>query len=287
MRYYRNAFSHVQQNSGIALPSTLIAIFLGLFVLRLAQIKTSTVVQIRSDLRLIHNLKQDLLQNISEESLSETRCNEAFGKYSNEQRKWLRCRELSSSYRTLPETELPTFQFDFDLVLRDAIKCPAQSISAPLRYQAIPYASRSCVFTTLSVNGLTVGENLEGRFLSLTKPTLPTLAVVATPGRFAVDQVLETQRDLLIVSGGDVSINKIANPGLQPIRVTIVSARGNISVNSVGARVHLLVVGRGTMKAPSTDLLRPYLLPPEVAAPRIIGIMPSEVDSMVPRPFER
>jgi hypothetical protein len=282
MTSYRSFATHSEKSSGIALPSTLIAIFLGLFVLRLAQLKTSGVVQLRSDLRLVHNLKQDLLRSLSNDGSGETRCQEVLGKHQNEQRKWLTCRELPSPYRTIPVTELPTPHFDFDALFREAIKCPGQVVSSTSRRQAIPYSSRSCLFRALTINGLTLLENIEGASLSVTKTVLHKSSIIATPGRFAVEQVLQTEGDLLIVAGGDVFINKIESRSLQPIRVTIVSARGNIAVVTVGTGVHALVVGRGTMRVPSTTLLPPYPLPSQAATPRTIGILRGDLPSTIP-----
>jgi hypothetical protein len=94
-----------------------------------------------------------------------------------------------------------------------------------------------------------------------------------SPGYLTIREEITTSSDLAVVVGGTARIESIRAIGRSPVRVTILSSRGDIEVGHVAGPLSLLVIGRAALRVPPTPFLPPFPLPSE-RLPTILGLAP-------------
>jgi hypothetical protein len=179
------------------------------------------------------------------------------------------CREdQTQSLNAQPPVPLPDGIPDMAQLRLFTLRCPGRVIDGTALRFAAPAHSKSCIVErTLLQTHLVVAENLTVQELLSEDPPLRT---VASPGTLAITSVILHANDLLVIAGGDVSISSITNAGSATSRVTVLSLRGSIEVNTTSGAVSLLLLGRAGLKAPPTLFAPPFPLP-AFRLPTILG----------------
>jgi hypothetical protein len=78
--------------------------------------------------------------------------------------------------------------------------------------------------------------------------------------------MIATEADLLIVAGGTIRIPSILSSSEKNIRVTLLSAHGDIEVRAVSPNVSLLSIGRRLIAVPPSVASTGHPLPPMTSA---------------------
>jgi hypothetical protein len=115
-----------------------------------------------------------------------------------------------------------------------------------------------CVFSALR-SSIIVSHNIEVESIEL-QPQV-TAANIGTPGELTVRNILITDTDLLIVAGGSIRISSIVSPSGKIIRVTLLSAHGDVEVRAVSPNVSLLSIGRRLISVPASAVSTGHPLP--------------------------
>jgi hypothetical protein len=99
------------------------------------------------------------------------------------------------------------------------------------------------------------------------------VTTIVSPGYLTVQNEIGTSSDLAVVVGGTARIKAIRALGRSPVRVTVLSSRGDIEVGHVSGHISLLVIGRAALRVPPTPFLPPFPLPRE-RLPTTLGLTP-------------
>jgi hypothetical protein len=105
-----------------------------------------------------------------------------------------------------------------------------------------------------------MSHNIEAEVIELQPQA--TVARVATPGELTVTKTLATNVDALIVAGGTIRIPAIVTTSKTLVRVTLLSAHGDIEVRAVSPNISLLSIGRRLIAAPLSAASSGHPLPP-------------------------
>lgn len=173
-----------------------------------------------------------------------------------------RCVESEPQFESSPPVSLPAMIVDYDSLFQAVSECPGivqpsthTSFTAPTApYTCIPFSRRYPSLLSL--------DNLYAESLSIESPSQQDATLVATPGTLTVAEELTLTASTLMVTGGHTSIASIRYDGDTPIRITIVSARGDITVGNIRGKISLLAINRGEREVPATSFLPPFPLPP-------------------------
>jgi hypothetical protein len=109
-----------------------------------------------------------------------------------------------------------------------------------------------------------MSHNIEAESIELPEQANPVR--ISTPGELVVTNGLTTEADLLIVAGGTIRIPSIVSPSGKSIRVTLLSAHGDIEVRAVSPNVSVLSIGRRLIAVPPSAASTGHPLPPMTLA---------------------
>jgi hypothetical protein len=109
-----------------------------------------------------------------------------------------------------------------------------------------------------------MSHNIEAESIDLQAQA--NVANIGTPGELTVTSMMTTDADLLIVAGGTIRIPSIRSSSEKNIRVTLVSAHGDIEVRAVSPNVSLLSIGRRLIAVPPSAVATGHPLPPMTSA---------------------
>lgn len=115
----------------------------------------------------------------------------------------------------------------------------------------------TCSITGSSSKNLIVKENIAGTSVSLTE-SLPKL--IASPGQILVSGLVLAS-DVTIVAGEKIEIQEIDSFDATVRKVTLISARGTITVGKIGPNVSVLPLSRIGYFGPAITSNPPYPIP--------------------------
>jgi len=93
------------------------------------------------------------------------------------------------------------------------------------------YSKHTCLEVSFLTNNEILNENLDLSTLE------PTSAVIIVTGYFALNQELQISKDTILLTGGDVIINKIISNDGMAHRIDIYSQSGNVIVNETSSEI--------------------------------------------------
>ena len=172
----------------------------------------------------------------------------------------LLCHEHLSSLLSFPATQLPSGKIDYGSIFGAALPCPGELRSVVRTSFDSPTARRSCVVGSSVTAPLVVLENIYSSDIRIEPANQAPFSLVATPGSLELRGALVVSGDTLVVSGGNIAVGALV--AQQPSAVTLLSARGSITVEQVSGGASLLLLGTKELRAPATALPTTLLLPP-------------------------
>ena len=172
----------------------------------------------------------------------------------------LLCHEHLSSLLSLPATQLPSGKIDYGSIFGAALPCPGELRSVTRTSFDSPTARRSCVVGSSVAAPLVVQENISGGDIRIEPTNQAPFSLVATPGSLELRGALIVSGDTLVVAGGSIAVSALV--AQNPSSVTLLSARGSITVQQISGRASLLLLGTKELRAPATALPTTLLLPP-------------------------
>jgi hypothetical protein len=183
------------------------------------------------------------------------------------------CSENTPAFETIPPISASVALPDFDLLLADSKPCDGLRESAQNGRFTSPVSPFTCTLKTILTASITLTENLVLDAALIEKTEKSPLVVIVSPGYLTVRDEIATSSDLAVVVGGTARIESIRALGDTPVRVTVLSSRGDIEVGHVSGALSLLVIGRAALHVPPTPFLPPFPLPRE-RLPTLLGIAP-------------
>lgn len=181
-----------------------------------------------------------------------------------------------SAYRTVVTCTLgePPFRFepggqdfsgrpDYGVLFAGAITCPGTVRPETVRNFTAPISPERCVVPLLT-SDTTMTYNIEAEAIQLQGQA--HVARISTTGEFVVMNTLTTDADVLIVAGGTIRIPAIVTSSTTLVRVTLLSAHGDIEVRATSPNISLLSIGRRLIAVPSTAATTGHPLPPMTSA---------------------
>lgn len=188
---------------------------------------------------------------------------------------WWVCSENNPSFETIPPISASIALPDFDLLLADSKPCDGLRESTQNSRFTSPVSPFTCTLKATLTASRTLAENLVLDSALIEKNEETPLAMLVSPGYLTVREEITTSSDLAVVVGGTARIEGIRAIGRSPVRVTILSSRGDIEVGHVAGPLSLLVIGRAALRAPPTPFLPPFPFPRE-RLPTILGLAPDQ-----------
>lgn len=152
---------------------------------------------------------------------------------------------------------------DYGALFAGATPCPTTLRAESAQSFTSPISPERCVVPLLTAD-TTMTYNIEAESIAL--QARATAARIATPGQLTVTSVLKTDADVLIVAGGTIKIPTIISSSTALVRVTLLSAHGDIEVRTVSPNISLLSIGRRLIAVPSTAASTGHPLPPTTSA---------------------
>jgi hypothetical protein len=152
---------------------------------------------------------------------------------------------------------------DYAALFLGATPCPTPTRAESVRTFTSPVSPDRCVLPLLSA-GVTMSHNIETEAIALQAQA--NVARIATPGELTVTNTLTTDADVLIVAGGTIRIPQIATTSRTIVRVTLLSAHGDIEVRTVSTNISLLSMGRRLIAVPLSAASSGHPLPPMTSA---------------------
>lgn len=172
----------------------------------------------------------------------------------------LLCHEHLSSLLSLPATQLPSGKIDYGSIFGAALPCPGELRAVTRTSFDSPTARRSCVVGSRAAAPLIILENISGVDLRVEPANQAPFSLVATPGSLELRGALIVGGDTLVVAGGNIAVGALV--AQNPSSVTLLSARGSITVQQISGGASLLLLGTKELRAPASALPTTLLLPP-------------------------
>lgn len=174
----------------------------------------------------------------------------------------LLCPERPSGLSSVPPLPLAPGRIDYEQVFAIAQPCPGTLSTVRAQRFVSPQSHHTCSVAGAARSPLVVLENLAAQDVILAAQEESPSNTIASLGFVTVRGVLAATRPLVILAGGDVSIDAIQAAGREPVPVTVISARGAVEVRAARG-VSLVVVGSGSLQAPLSPLPPlPFPFPP-------------------------
>ncbi len=186
---------------------------------------------------------------------------------------WWVCSESDPSFDTIPPLSTSVPFPDFERILSDSLPCSGSRMGTENARFTSPVSPFTCTLSGTLTTSVTVTDNLVFDSAVFERKEDRTTAAIVSPGYLTVRNDITTATDLIVVVGGSARIENIRAIGRTPVRVTVLSSRGDIEVGRVSGPLSLLVIGRAVLRVPPTPFLPPFPLPPE-RLPTILGLGP-------------
>ena len=148
---------------------------------------------------------------------------------------------------------------DYASLFARETSCPTSLRVENLRSYTSPVSPQRCVVPILRASTI-MRHNIEAAAIELNSQT--DITTIGTPGELMVTNVLSTEGDLLIVTGGRIRIPSLICSSGRSVRVTLLSAHGDIEVGAIAPGVSLLSIGRRLISVPRSAATTGYPLPP-------------------------
>lgn len=161
-------------------------------------------------------------------------------------------------FRFEPATQGFSGRPDYGALFAAVTPCPSAPQAETRRSFTAPVSPDRCVLSVLR-SSIILSNNIEVESIEL-QPQVAT-ANIGTPGELTVRNILMTDTDLLIVVGGSIKIPSILSPSGKAVRVTLLSAHGDIEVRQVSPNVSLLSIGRRLISVPMSAVSTGHPLP--------------------------
>ena len=262
--------SETAQQRGWALPATLCALAIMLSVMRVISLESTDTSLIASEIRSADELHKTIATTISDARPSSGRCDRVQVPHDRGELSYEVCGESFRPLSAVPASvSLPQLLVDYDSLFASASDCPSTPKPTTFRALSSPFAALDCYLTGDTRGSLTVLDNILGESIALRQTGTGPL-MLATPGRIVISLELRPSHDLVVLAGGDVQITAIRSASQAPVKVTVLSSLGEISIGSVEGEISLLAAGRGELNVPRTEPSRDYPLPP-LRPPSVFG----------------
>ena len=261
----------LSSQQGWVLPTTLFGLTLILATIRLLAIDQTAAIQILSDIRRAHTLRQHAVSEILSAGEAKPLCEERNIMLADRTVTFEVCGERKMPFMIAPaQGELAITRIDYDEIFALAVRCPSTPMNAANPFGEISTASKDCLVPASLHGGITTLENIRGDTTRVLARSAHA-SIIASPGRITFIGAITLESDLVIVAGGDIEIGAITAAPSQTRKVTIISALGVIRVGSVAPGVSVIAAGRATIEVPQTPQHPPFPLPP-LRGHEIIGI---------------
>lgn len=152
---------------------------------------------------------------------------------------------------------------DYAALFLGTTPCPTTLRAESFRTFTSPVSPERCLVPLLTT-GVAMLHNIEIDAIDLQAQA--TVARIATPGELTVTNTFKTDVDVLIVTGGTIKIPAIITSSQKLVRVTLLSAHGDVEVRTVSPNVSLLSIGRRLITAPVSAASSGHPLPPMTSA---------------------
>ena len=155
---------------------------------------------------------------------------------------------------------------DFEDEFKNFTDCTKRT---PVSTKGLSSGSSYAEYTCSSLQGASIHilrENID--IDSLTLPTTKNATKISTPGFLRIQKVLTLTNDTVILSGGDIILEKISSLSSSPLRLTLISATGFVSVRSLTGKISLLSISSRGAYTPTTPNLPPHPMP------KLLSILP-------------
>lgn len=253
----------------------LLAMSLVAFMIRRVTTQTSTYAQLTRAYREGLTAQDALRERIAPPSSSARGCQDEVISIETESRTVAVCSTGAQEFNTFPPTKISLVRIDYNLMFKSPDECPGARRNTAQKSFNTPRSATDCALPAALDNGGIFIDNLEAQDVYLRSSDEVKTLTIATPGYLTITGTLTTMNSLLILAGGDISIENIASNGSKPVRITLVSAHGSTVVQKTSGELSLFILGRTLISAPPTPFLPPFPLPPFRASPPISGIIPT------------
>jgi hypothetical protein len=173
-----------------------------------------------------------------------------------------RCAEDTPQFASSPAVSLPQMLVDYDAIFRLPTSCPGIRRRLDRTTFTAPTAASTCMLRLQRYSSLRLLDNIQADSLLLAPQSQGETSFIATPGSLTITEELSVSSSTVIIAGGDIEIGNVRHDGDSPVKITIFSSRGGISVPQVRGKVSLLAIGRGERSIPPTSFVPPFPLPP-------------------------
>jgi len=255
-------YPHHRPEKGAILFLYMVMIGLIAFVIHQLVSHAATYAVLARDFRAGQAALSELREKLPTMSLTTRGCENHEISLSGSTRSIATCTLGSPPLRASAAISLPAGRVDYATIFAQARACPGSVEDNPSRSFSSPEAWQNCRLPERLEFGFTVLENVEATEITIGAPEpSPQPLLVATPGRLTISGRIVTSQPLLILAGGEISIDTIASVGEQLVPITLLSAHGSISVRAIEGSPSLLLIGRNLLTAPSTPIHPPFPLP--------------------------
>ena len=259
--------------SGYTLPLALLAMLITLAMLRGFHDRALSLVQQWRIGREADAVEEAATLAAVTAPLSPGRCSTTTVRSARGSTERLLCYESLASLVSVPPVQLPAGRVDYGSIFEAALSCPSQLRAETRTTFESPTARRTCLVGASAAAPLVLLENISGADLTIEPTGQAPFSLVATPGFLDLRGALVVGGDTLVVSGGNISVPTIV--ARKPSVVTLLSARGTVTVQQVSSGVSLVLVGPKELRAPPgmppataplASLPLPAFRPPALAA---------------------
>lgn len=175
---------------------------------------------------------------------------------------WFVCSHGVVPFVVSPALELPSYHLDYDALFANPTPCPGSRSAITDRSFTTPIAPHSCVVSQLRAERTVLVDNVRGADIRFPAAEPNQVMQLSTPGEIHLTGTLVISTDTIIASGGSMRLETIRNDTGLPRSVTLLSAHGDIVLNSIIGSVSVLRIGRQQISAPVTAPAVNYPLPP-------------------------
>jgi len=186
---------------------------------------------------------------------------------------WYICSTGTPPFTANQDANLPSGRIDYNAIFASVAPCPFRRSPGILAAYTSPRAAMTCHLPANLDSNIIATDNIGADTLLFSSPSAGEITTLATVGTLTIADSLILGSSAVLITGGDISINRIISNTSAPIAITIVSAHGDIHVASHGSNVSLLALGRRLIVAPTGPPTARFALPPFIPVP-FSGIRP-------------
>ena len=175
---------------------------------------------------------------------------------------WFVCSHGAVPFVVSPAIAIPSYHLDYDALFANPIPCPGSRSAITERSFTTPIAPYSCTVSQLPAERTVLVDNLRAADIRFPAAQPNQAMQLSTPGEIRLTGTLFLSTDTIIASGGSLMLETIRNDTGLPRSVTLLSAHGDIVLNSVIGSISILRIGRQQISGPTTAPAVNYPLPP-------------------------